>query len=627
MKENIILFAGDINRAKAEIQSLGGQVTQQFTSRVFVAKLPEKVDPASLKESTTKKPSDLDDISKLTLAAWEASQEKSNTRSPSQTEGLDWDAPGFTPPEFLEEVESGKKSTMRSADIQESTGTGTSLYMTGSIAVGVVIVAGTGSGLGFSNEENQKVIQEVMEGLNFLADAEPRAKITFTYDIHLETVSAPPGSTANYESAEGPWRNAALQNMGFDASRQGSIDYVNQLRQNKGTNWAYVAYFTKYPLKHFAYAVSEKTVMHYNNDGWGIDNINRVFAHETCHIFGAADEYGSCACGGSHGHLGIPNNNCKNCATTQETCLMSGNDLQLCNWSRKQLGWDESLFPEVHPPLTQGNYTVQQKSNNRYMDAHDSSGKDFSAVTRTAQNNSTQKWKFNVVGTIYTIQQKSNDRFADAYGTKAQDFNCVTRPAQNNDSQRWALLHSPGLLATYTIQQLENGQYLDAWTTSGKDFSVVTRPAQNNNTQRWILEPLGNQTFTIRQRVNGRFLDAHEVESKDFSMVTRPGQDNDTQKWILKPIGSVYTIQQVSSGRFLDAHENSEKDFSVVTRTAQNNATQYWVVIAQGDDTFTIQQLSNGRYLDAHEDSANDFNIVTRTRQNNNTQKWIIKLA
>ena len=627
MQKNIILFTGDIDLAKAEIIGLGGQVTQQFTSRVFVAILPDDVKPASLTESTPKKPDDLDDLSKLTLAAWEATQQKSQTRAPSKTEGLSWDTPGYTPPEFLEPENHGKSSTLRSGDIQESTGTGTSLYMTGSIAVGVVIVGGTGNGLGFTNAENQKVIQEVIEGLNFLANTEPRAKITFTYDIHLVTVSAAPGSIAEYESAEAPWRNAALQNMGFSATRQGSLDYVNQLRQNKATNWAYVAYFTKYPLKHFAYAISEKTVMHYSNDGWGVDNINRVFAHESCHIFGAADEYGNCTCGGSHGHLGIPNNNCKNCAGNQETCLMSGNDLQLCSWSRKQIGWDESLYPEVYHPLTQGNHTIQQKSGNRYMDAYETSGKDYSAVTRTRKNNNSQKWKFNVVGTLYTIQQKSNDRFVDAYGETANDFNCVTRPAQNNDSQRWAIIHSQGLLATYTIQQLENGQFLDAWTTSGKDFSVVTRPAQNNNTQRWILDALGNRTFTIRQKVNGRYLDAHEISTKDFSAVTRPNQSNDSQKWILTPIGSVYTIHQVSSGRLLDAHEIAGRDFSAVTRAAQNNATQYWAVIGQGDNMYTIQQLSNGRYLDAHESSGKDFNIVTRSRQNNNTQKWVIKPA
>lgn len=116
--------------------------------------------------------------------------------------------------------------------------------------------------------------------------------------------------------------------------------------------WAYVAYFTKYPLHHFAYAVSEKLCMEYANDNWGVDSINQVFAHETCHLFGAADEYGNCICGGSNGFLGIPNNNCVNCAGTHERCLMERNEFVMCQWTRGQIGWRDSLFPgtAITPP-------------------------------------------------------------------------------------------------------------------------------------------------------------------------------------------------------------------------------------------------------------------------------------
>ncbi len=625
MSENILLFTDDFQAASREIIALGGQVTQQFTETVFVASLPESVEADSLAESTTEQPDDLDQVSQLAVDAWTEFQDKSVSEAVSESEGLSWDAPGYTPPNHRTIEESGAISLAPLEEPQPSTGTPTSLYMTGSVAVGVIIVSGTGAGLGFSSAEQQKVIQEVQEGLNFLANAEPRANLTFVYDIHLITVSAAPGSTATYESAEAPWRNAALQQMGYAPNRMSSIQYAQDLRDSKGTNWAYVAYFTKYPLHHFAYAVTEKTVMHYDNDGWGVDNISKVFAHESCHIFGAADEYGSCACGGSHGYLGIPNNNCRNCPGTQVSCLMDGNVLEICQWSRGQIGWDESLFPNVFPPIARGTYTIQQKSNDRFVDAYESSGNDFSAVTRTAQNNATQRWIFTPVGTVYTIQQKSNNRFLDAYESTGHDFNVVTRTAQNNDTQRWVLMHSPNHLATYTIQQLKNGRFMDAYETLGEDFSVVTRNAQNNDTQRWILTPLGDNTYTIQQRVNGRFLDAHESSTNDFSVVTRNAQNNDTQRWILTPIGGVYTIQQQSNGRFLDAHESSTNDFSVVTRTAQNNNTQQWVILSLGSDTYTIQQLKNGRFIDAYGSSTNDFNVVTRPPQNNDTQRWIVK--
>lgn len=625
MSQSVLLFTQDIEKARQEVVALGGQVTQQFTDTVFVASLPGSVDPQSLGASTPEKPSTLDQVSQLSVDAWQGLQEKSSERAPSETEGLSWDTPGFEPPNPKHDEDSGDRSSESPESPQLSSGTPTSLYMTGSVAVGIVIVSGTQSDLVFSSSEQQKVIQEVQEGLDFLANAEPRANLTFIYDIRLITVSATPGPTTSYEAAEGPWRNAALQEMGYAPARSSSLQYVQDIRQAKGTNWAYVGYFTKYPLRHFAYAVSEKTVMHYDNDGWGSDNISKVFAHETCHIFGAADEYGSCTCGSTHGYLGIPNNNCRNCPGTQVSCLMDGNVFEMCQWSRGQIGWDESLFPGTFPPISRGTYTIQQKSNNRFMDAHESSSKDFSIVTRTAQNNATQRWALTPVGTVYTIQQQSNGRFMDAHESSANDFSVVTRSAQNNDTQRWVVMHSPNHLSTYTIQQLHKGRFMDAHESSGNDFSVVTRPAQNNDTQRWILTPLGNNAYTLQHRINGRYLDAHESSANDFSVVTRTAQNNNSQRWILTPVGGVYTIQQQSNGRFMDAHESSSKDFSVVTRTAQINNTQQWVILALGNHTFTIQQLKNGRFVDAHESSSKDFSVVTRTRQNNDTQRWLIK--
>ena len=43
-------------------------------------------------------------------------------------------------------------------------------------------------------------------------------------------------------------------------------------------------------------------------------------------------------------------------------------------------------------PAQSAVYTIQQKSNGRFVDAHEIEGKDFALVTRTAQNNDTQRW-------------------------------------------------------------------------------------------------------------------------------------------------------------------------------------------------------------------------------------------
>jgi hypothetical protein len=341
--QTLLLYTNNLAAAKTEIEQAGGKISQQFTDQLLAAALPDHVNADAFTASTARIPETLSAASLLAYNAWKRMEEKNSMKdlSPDVRDGLSWDTEGYQSPRDMNPL---KIPGEENSEIEESTGTPTSLYMTGSIAVGLVIVSGPGN-LAISQPEASMVLSEVQEGLNFLAGAEPRAKISFVYDIQLVQVTAAPGSTAGYESAEAPWRDAALGKMGFTASRQGSIEYVNRLVQTKATNWAYVAYFTKYPLHHFAYAVEEKLVMSYFNASWGTQFINGVFAHETCHIFGAADEYGNCNCNSVHGYLAVSNGNCRVCAPASVECLMDRNKLTLCNWTRKQIGWDERLFP------------------------------------------------------------------------------------------------------------------------------------------------------------------------------------------------------------------------------------------------------------------------------------------
>jgi len=141
---------------------------------------------------------------------------------------------------------------------------------------------------------------------------------------------------------------------------------------------------------------------------------------------------------------------------------------------------------------------------------------------------------------VFRMQQKSNMKFVDAH--ESGEFNVVTRTLQANPSQ-YFYLESVGELEDqlYTIQQVGgNGanallRFIDAHESSGNDFRVVTRTAQNNPSQRWHFTLAGSNTFTIQQEVNGRYLDAYENGS-DGQLVTRTDQDNDSQKWVLTPL-------------------------------------------------------------------------------------------
>jgi hypothetical protein len=284
---------------------------------------------------------------------------------------------------------------------------------------------------------------------------------------------------------------------------------------------------------------------------------------------------------------------------------------------------DLSGIRALYPPvvLANGTYTIRQRSNGRFLDAHEIAGQDFHLVTRPAQNNATQQWRLTQVGGVFVIRQKSSGRYLDAHDAAANDFRLVTRTAQNNATQKWISMSDGN--GGVTLRQLSNRRFVDAHEIAGQDFALVTRTAQDNDTQRWRLTPVGANLFTIQQKSNNRFVDAHEIAGEDFTVVTRPAQGNDTQRWIFSQVGAVYTMVQVSNGRFVDAHEHAGEDFNVVTRPPQGNDTQRWIVLPSANGSFTVQQLSSGRFMDAHTSAANDFGVVTRGAQNDDTQRWL----
>lgn len=354
----------DVRGAAARLEDAGGRIIHRYGSRVLIGEVPPEASRGIAKQrgvrsfhtgAIREKPRGLTEAESLGLAAWNlrVSRSYATAKANRPLEGQRWDAQGATPlipPDGPGMTHAGDESpTLGFGPVDD-----TSSYLIGSVALGIIIVDGPTPDLQFSEAERTKVVAEVQEGLTWLGTREPKAGVSFVYDIRppVRVDRAPNPALTGYEPLEAHWRDPAMGKLGFAANFGGVREYVKSIRANNGTNWAYVGFFTKYPCNHFAYASKPRLVMQYSNDGWGPDNIDRVFTHETGHIFGCPDEYAASGCTTSTkaGFLHEVNGNCQNGAAAFTDCLMAGNTWAMCQYTPAHLGWrdtdgDGSLDP------------------------------------------------------------------------------------------------------------------------------------------------------------------------------------------------------------------------------------------------------------------------------------------
>ncbi len=100
MAHEVLLFSSDFAKAKVEIESLGGAVKHQFSTRAFVARIPEGTDVGGLSTASVEMPEDLDDASLLAIKAWRSRGSKFQPSKVQADEKRKWDAPGFEPPGY-----------------------------------------------------------------------------------------------------------------------------------------------------------------------------------------------------------------------------------------------------------------------------------------------------------------------------------------------------------------------------------------------------------------------------------------------------------------------------------------------------------------------------------------------
>ena len=217
--------------------------------------------------------------------------------------------------------------------------------MTGKIAVIVLVASGPGR-LAISDAEFSKIKSEVFTAFDFWTGKAPAsARLSFAMYSGLAKIKASDSSyCSSYSSCHNRFADPTLQYFGYRKGKAGKDKLAQKYKGIARANGAYLAFFSKYKQSHFAYAYfgGGPIYMQYSNDGWGPNQIDRVFAHETGHVFNAPDEYTKCQCSKYYGRgrCTARNTNCVSCTSSQSSCIMDSNDLNnICASSRKHVGW------------------------------------------------------------------------------------------------------------------------------------------------------------------------------------------------------------------------------------------------------------------------------------------------
>lgn len=366
----------DLNRTVQELEATGVRVQHVFPPRCLICRVPPEVEPAvlahpsvtALRREPVEQSGGLEPSDNLALGigAWNrliAPAPLQPLSAGSVGEPLVGDALPHPPDDGRGQMPSA------GAGDQASTApafTQTTEYMIGKVAVGIVLPESTGNAENWSSERQEQVIAEITAGCNWwINQGGSQAHVSFYYDVHksVPTQYEPIQRPYNDESL---WIPDTMKALGYSGSSRFVLcrQYINDLRADLGCDWGFVIFVVdslndsngKFSDGYFAYAYLNGPfmVMTYDNNGYGISNMDVVTAHEIGHVFGALDEYaGASSCEDYGGYLSVKNGNHVLCSSpADDTCVMRGGIRRgLCSHSRGQLGWRDTDGDGLFDPV------------------------------------------------------------------------------------------------------------------------------------------------------------------------------------------------------------------------------------------------------------------------------------
>jgi hypothetical protein len=231
--------------------------------------------------------------------------------------------------------------------------------MIGNVVASIVFIESDGTGdpntENWSDARKTQVISEVTAGLDWWTKQNSRSPLTFTIVTETLSTKYEPITRPYYD--ENLWIPDAMGKLGYKGTRFSSTrSYVNDLRNKYETDWGFVIFVVdsqadtngKFVDGLFAYAYlgGPFLVMTYDNNGYGIGNMDVVVAHETGHIFHALDQYAGASSPNDYSKGYFPTINGNHAyssgATNPDSIMRGGIRWGLDPWSRIMLGWKDS---------------------------------------------------------------------------------------------------------------------------------------------------------------------------------------------------------------------------------------------------------------------------------------------
>jgi hypothetical protein len=251
------------------------------------------------------------------------------------------------------------------------TATQTSEFMAGTIVVSILFVESAGIA-GYCAPADPKseqwdaarqamVLAKIAEAMDFWTGRSNRPEpLTFAIDpLGTGFTSCEP--IARSSADQGRWTADVLSGLGYSATPSNYLAvaraFVHDRRVAYGADWGFLVLVVDSlndadgshtdGASGRAYLNGPVQYLTYDNNGWGISQLDRVALHETGHIFGALDEYRTSGCNptDSWGYLNIENVSCNNGGLTDDVSVM-GEGGELGNLSadvsqsaRDAIGW------------------------------------------------------------------------------------------------------------------------------------------------------------------------------------------------------------------------------------------------------------------------------------------------